>query len=61
VTALRWPRCGFRFAASRADIRAGRWRRCTEPMLHYWLGGSRKHRGPLIGDPPPGTDDLGAL
>lgn len=47
---FRWPRCGFVFAADKAAIKAGAWRRCTEPMLHYWLGGSRVHQGPLLAD-----------
>jgi hypothetical protein len=40
--------CGFRFAASRDDIRDELWRRCDLPWGHWARRGSRRHQGPLL-------------
>ena len=48
-TRMKWPRCGFRFAASREDIIAQRWRICNKPWIHV-LYPRFRHEGPLIDD-----------
>jgi hypothetical protein len=37
-----WPQCGFAYRPPANGSRD--WLVCTEPMLHYWLGGSKVHK-----------------
>jgi hypothetical protein len=62
---LKWPRCGFRYAESKADIKAGIFHVCERPMGHLWIWpmpwdiphqGPIEHQGPLEDEDIKGPD-----